>query len=164
IGLDIDSARVAELARGHDRTGEVEPEILAETALTVTDDRELARGADIFIVTAPTPVDQANRPDLSPLLAATESIAGLIDGAKPTIIVYESTVYPGVTEDVCGPLIARVSGLERGRHFFLAYSPERVNPGDREHGIDRIVKVVSGENDEVTDRVASVYDRVTSAG
>ena len=100
IGLDIDSARVAELARGHDRTGEVEADILAGTALTVTDDRERARGADIFIVTAPTPVDQANRPDLSPLLAATESIAGLLDGARPTIIVYESTVYPGVTEDI----------------------------------------------------------------
>jgi UDP-N-acetyl-D-galactosamine dehydrogenase len=109
-------------------------------------------------------VDSANRPDLSPLLAATETVAGLIDRARPTIVIYESTVYPGVTEDMCGPLIERVSGLERGRHFFLAYSPERVNPGDREHSIDRIVKVVSGENEEVTDRVASIYDRVTSAG
>ena len=164
IGLDIDSGRVAELCAGHDRTGEVDAGRLADSALTVTDKSELARAADIYIVTAPTPVDQANRPDLSPLLAATESVAGLIDGEKPTIIVYESTVYPGVTEDMCGPLIERVSGLERGRHFFLAYSPERVNPGDREHGIDRIVKVVSGESDEVTDKVASIYDRVTSAG
>jgi UDP-N-acetyl-D-galactosamine dehydrogenase len=164
IGLDIDSGRVAELCAGHDRTGEVDSGRLADSALTVTDKSEPARGADIYIVTAPTPVDQANRPDLSPLLAATESVARLIDGERPTIIVYESTVYPGVTEDLCGPLIERVSGLERGRHFFLAYSPERVNPGDREHGIDRIVKVVSGENDEVTDKVASIYGRVTSAG
>jgi UDP-N-acetyl-D-galactosamine dehydrogenase len=164
VGFDIDSGRVAELARGHDRTGEVEADRLAASSLEITDRKEEAQGADLYIVTAPTPVDQANRPDLSPLLAATETVAGLIDGAKPTIIVYESTVYPGVTEDVCGPLIARVSGLERGRHFFLAYSPERVNPGDREHGIERIVKVVSGENDEVADKVAAIYERVTSAG
>src|SRR5436305_3475982 len=164
IGFDIDSGRVAELARGHDRTREVEAERLAGAGLAVTDRKEEARGADVYIVTAPTPVDQANRPDLSPLLAATETVAGLIDGAVPTIIIYESTVYPGVTEDACGPLIARVSGLERGRHFFLAYSPERVNPGDREHRIDAIVKVVSGENEAVAARVASIYDRVTSAG
>jgi UDP-N-acetyl-D-galactosamine dehydrogenase len=164
VGLDIDSRRVAELVAGHDRTGEVEAARLADSSLTVTDQSELARAADIYIVTAPTPVDQANRPDLSPLLAATESVARLIDGAKPTIIVYESTVYPGVTEDLCGPLIERVSGLTRGREFFLAYSPERVNPGDREHSIDRIVKVVSGENEAVVDKVAAVYDRVTSAG
>jgi UDP-N-acetyl-D-galactosamine dehydrogenase len=164
VGYDIDSDRVAELARGHDRTREVEPERLAGAALEVTDREARAAGADIYIVTAPTPVDQANRPDLSPLLAATETVAGLIDRDRPAIVIYESTVYPGVTEDVCGPLIARVSGLERGRHFFLAYSPERVNPGDREHRIDRIVKVVSGENEAVAARVASIYDRVTKAG
>jgi UDP-N-acetyl-D-glucosamine/UDP-N-acetyl-D-galactosamine dehydrogenase len=164
IGFDIDSRRVAELARGHDRTHQVEAAELAETGLTTTDRREEARGADIYIVTAPTPVDRANRPDLSPLLAATESVAGLIDAARPTIVIYESTVYPGVTEDICGPLIERVSGLERGRHFFLAYSPERVNPGDREHGIEKIVKVVAGENDAVTGRVAALYDKVTDAG
>jgi len=164
VGFDIDSGRVAELARGHDRTREVASERLSRAALTVTDQSELVRGADIYIVTAPTPVDSANRPDLSPLLSATETVAGLIDDATPTIIIYESTVYPGVTEDVCGPLIERVSGLERGRHFFLAYSPERVNPGDTEHTIDRIVKVVSGENEDVIEKVAALYDRVTSAG
>ena len=151
IGLDIDSGRVAELCAGHDRTGEVDAGRLADSALTVTDKSELARAADIYIVTAPTPVDQANRPDLSPLLAATESVAGLIDGEKPTIIVYESTVYPGVTEDMCGPLIERVSGLERGRHFFLAYSPERVNPGDREHGIDLVRDLVTLAGDDLHD-------------
>src|SRR3982751_4327185 len=97
VGFDIDSGRVAELARGHDRTGEGEPERLAGAGLEITDEAEAIRGADLYIVTAPTPVDQANRPDLSPLLAATESVARLIDGATPAIIVYESTVYPGVT-------------------------------------------------------------------
>jgi UDP-N-acetyl-D-glucosamine/UDP-N-acetyl-D-galactosamine dehydrogenase len=163
-GLDIDSRRVAQLKQSHDGTGEIDSERLAGSTLIVTDQPHEAEGADVYIITAPTPVDQANRPDLSPLLAATESVAGLIDGARPTIIIYESTVYPGVTEDICGPLIERVSGLERGRHFFLAYSPERVNPGDREHSIERIVKVVAGENEEVTSRVAALYDRVTSAG
>ena len=115
-------------------------------------------------MTVPTPVDDANRPDLSPLLAATELVAGLIDGGRPAIIVYESTVYPGVTEEVCGPLIERVSGLARGTHFFLAYSPERINPGDREHTVDRIVKVVAGENDAVSEQVATIYGRVTTAG
>jgi UDP-N-acetyl-D-glucosamine/UDP-N-acetyl-D-galactosamine dehydrogenase len=163
-GLDIDSRRVAQLKQGHDRTGEVAAERLAASPLAVTDRPEEAAGADVYIVTAPTPVDQANRPDLDPLRAATESVARLIDGGRPTIVVYESTVYPGITEDLCGPLIERVSGLERGKHFFLAYSPERVNPGDREHSIERIVKVVAGENDEVTASIAAIYDRVTTAG
>src|SRR5580765_617052 len=96
VGFDIDSGRVTELARGYDRTGEVQGDRLVESSLTVTDEREIARGADIYIVTAPTPVDQANRPDLAPLLAATESVAGLMDDSRPTIIIYESTVYPGV--------------------------------------------------------------------
>jgi len=163
-GLDIDARRVAELKRGHDRTGEITGERLAASPLAVTDRPDEARAADVYIVTAPTPVDRANRPDLNPLLAATESVAGLIDGGRPTIVVYESTVYPGVTEDLCGPLIERVSGLERGRDFFLGYSPERVNPGDRAHSIDRIVKVVAGENEEVTERIAAIYGRVTGAG
>ena len=163
-GLDIDSGRVAQLRQGHDCTREINPERLAGSTLIVTDQPHDAKGADVYIITAPTPVDEANRPDLSPLLAATESVAGLIDGARTTIIIYESTVYPGVTEDICGPLIERISGLERGRHFFLAYSPERVNPGDREHGIERIVKVVAGENEEITAQLASVYGVVTSGG
>lgn len=163
-GFDIDSARVAELGRGHDRTGEVGEDRLARSPLALTDRRDEARGADLYIVTVPTPVDGANRPDLSPLLAATETVAGLIDKNRPTTIVYESTVYPGVTEEICGPLIERGSGLVRGTHFFLGYSPERVNPGDREHGIERIVKVVAGENDAVTEQIAHVYGRMTAAG
>jgi len=164
IGFDIDSRRVEELGQGHDRTREVDPAQLASSTLRLTGSATEARGADLYIVTVPTPVDSANRPDLKPLLAATETVAGLIDPQVPATIVYESTVYPGVTEDVCGPALARVSGLERGRHFFLAYSPERVNPGDREHSIDRIMKVVAGENDAVTERVAQVYGQITTGG
>ena len=164
VGYDIDATRIAELAAGRDSTFEIEAERLSQSALEVTDRLEEARGADVYIITVPTPVDQANRPDLAPLLGATETVGGLIDGGRPAIIIYESTVYPGVTEDLCGPLIERESGLTRGVHFFLAYSPERINPGDREHTVDRIVKVVSGENEVVTERVAAIYDAVTSAG
>jgi UDP-N-acetyl-D-galactosamine dehydrogenase len=164
VGLDIDPQRVAELKRGHDRTLELPTERLNASPLAFTDQPDEARGADVYVVTAPTPVDHANRPDLSPLLAATESVARLIERGRPTIVIYESTVYPGVTEEVCGPLIERTAGLVRGKDFFLAYSPERVNPGDREHTVERIIKVVAGESEAVTDRVAALYDRVTSAG
>jgi UDP-N-acetyl-D-galactosamine dehydrogenase len=164
IGYDIDAGRVAELARGHDRTGEIAADRLSASPLTATGDPEAARGADIYIVTAPTPVDAANRPNLAPLLQATETVARLIDGGNAPVIVFESTVYPGVTEDLCGPLIARVAGLEPGKDFFLAYSPERINPGDREHTVERIVKVVAGETDAVTERIADIYGRVTSGG
>src|SRR5206468_10388446 len=113
-------------------------------------------GADIYIVTVPTPVDQARVPDLSAVIEATRTIALLIDRDKRPIIVYESTVYPGVTEDL-GLEIERVSGLERGRAFPLAYSPERINPGDREHSIDKITKLVAGESEEVVERIAEIY-------
>ncbi len=163
-GFDIDARRIDELREGRDRTGEIAQATLHDSALKVSADSEAIRGLDVYIVTAPTPVDDANRPDLSPLLSATESVARLIDATKPAIIVFESTVWPGVTEDICGPAIERVSGLKRGEHFFLAYSPERINPGDREHSVDKIVKVVSGENEAVIDRVAEIYGRVTTAG
>jgi UDP-N-acetyl-D-galactosamine dehydrogenase len=163
-GLDIDSGRVEQLKQGSDRTNEVEAEALAASALKLTSRPEDCRGADIYIVTVPTPVDADNRPDLGPVIGATRSVAGLIDPARPPVIVYESTVYPGVTEEICGPLIEEVSGLVRGRDFFLGYSPERINPGDREHSVDRIVKVVAGENEEVTERLAALYGAVTSAG
>jgi UDP-N-acetyl-D-galactosamine dehydrogenase len=164
LGFDIDESRVAELRRGHDRTNEVDPERIARSALTLTERGEEARGADLYIVTVPTPVDGANRPDLTPLLAATELVAGLVERGRPTTIVYESTVYPGVTEEICGPLIERTAGLTRGSDFFLGYSPERVNPGDREHGIEKIVKVVAGESEAVSDQLAHVYGRMTAAG
>jgi UDP-N-acetyl-D-galactosamine dehydrogenase len=163
-GLDIDSTRVAELRAGTDRTGEVSSERLRASSLELTDRSDEARAADVYIVTVPTPVDGANRPDLSPLLSATRAVAGLIDPARPATIVYESTVYPGVTEDLCGPLLAETSGLVRGRHFFLGYSPERINPGDREHTVDRIVKVVAGENEAVAVQLEQIYGRATTGG
>ncbi|HEV2748046.1 MAG TPA: nucleotide sugar dehydrogenase [Allosphingosinicella sp.] len=164
LGFDIDERRIDEIKSGFDRTHEVGARALRSTALQVTSDPAACVGADMFIVTVPTPVDGASRPDLGPLLAATEGVARLLDPVRKPIVVYESTVYPGVTEDICGPLIERVSGLKRGVNFFLGYSPERINPGDREHSVDRIVKVIAGENDEVTDRMAALYGRVTSAG
>src|SRR4051812_14912671 len=160
-GFDVDSGRVDALKRGVDRTREVEEGALRASALALTSRAEDCRGADFYIVTVPTPVDSANRPDLGPLEAATRSVAALLDPARKPVIVYESTVYPGVTEEICGPLIEQVSGLERGRDFFLGYSPERINPGDREHSVDRIIKVVAGENAAVTERLAAVYGAVT---
>jgi UDP-N-acetyl-D-galactosamine dehydrogenase len=164
VGLDIDRRRVAELESGHDRTHEVDEATLSASGLRYTSEASDCVGADIYIVTVPTPVDGDNQPDLKPVIGATEAVAGMLDAAKKPIIVYESTVYPGVTEDICGPLIERLSGLKRGTDFFLGYSPERINPGDREHTVERIVKVVAGENEEVTKRLADMYGKVTSAG
>jgi UDP-N-acetyl-D-galactosamine dehydrogenase len=164
VGLDIDEKRVDELKLGIDRTREVESEKLAASPLRLTSRSADAAGADIYIVTVPTPVDGDNCPDLRPVISATRSVAALLDPTRKPIVVYESTVYPGVTEEVCGPLIEEISGLRRGRDFFLGYSPERINPGDREHTVDRIVKVVAGENEAVTDRLSAMYGEVTSAG
>jgi UDP-N-acetyl-D-galactosamine dehydrogenase len=164
IGLDIDTRRVAELQDGHDRTNEIEGAVLAASPLRLTSDAAECAGADVYIVTVPTPVDENNQPDLRPVIGATRSLAKLLDPARKAIVVYESTVYPGVTDDLCGPLIEEVSGLKRGVDFFLGYSPERINPGDREHTVDRIVKVIAGENEDVTERLAVIYGAVTSAG
>ena len=163
-GFDIDEARVYELRRGVDRTREVEAEALAASSLKLTADPAECRGKSVYIVTVPTPVDAENKPDLRPVTGATRSVAAMLDPAEKPVVVYESTVYPGVTDDICGPLLERESGLRRGEDFFLGYSPERINPGDREHTVDRIVKVIAGENEEVTERLAEIYGRVTSAG
>jgi UDP-N-acetyl-D-galactosamine dehydrogenase len=164
VGFDIDRDRIAELRERVDRTHEVgEAELKASTLRLTADSAECA-GADVYIITVPTPVDEANRPDLSAVIAATQMVAGLIDpGLRPTI-VFESTVYPGVTEDICGPEIERLGGLRRGRDFRLGYSPERINPGDREHTVDRITKVIAGEDEEVLDQLAHIYGAVTSGG
>jgi UDP-N-acetyl-D-galactosamine dehydrogenase len=168
IGFDNDPERIAELRRGEDRTREADRQALlaaqAAGTLSLTDRLDTCEGADIYIVTVPTPVDGANRPDLSLLERASATVGQLLVAARRPVVVFESTVYPGVTEDVCGPILASTSGLERGRDFFLGYSPERINPGDREHTIDRIPKVVAGENPEVTARLAAVYGRLTTGG
>ncbi len=163
-GLDIDASRIEELNAAHDRTGEIGAERLRSSSLTYVTSADACPKADIYIMTIPTPVDVNKTPDLGPLLAATRAIASVIDPTRKPIIVYESTVYPGVTEDICGPEIERISGLKVGKDFFLGYSPERINPGDREHTIDRIMKVVAGQNDEVTERLAKIYGAITSGG
>lgn len=160
IGLDIDETRIAQLRAGDDRTHEVDAETLSASTLLLTADPALCAGADIYIVTVPTPVDDQNNPDLGPLMAATRTVSRLLDAARKPIIVYESTVYPGVTEEECGVALEQLSGLVCGRDFFLGYSPERINPGDREHTIDRITKVVAGQTPEVTDTLADVYGAI----
>ncbi|MDE2404421.1 MAG: nucleotide sugar dehydrogenase [Sphingomonadales bacterium] len=168
IGLDIDARRIEELHAGHDRTGEIDRDRLESSALMLAADPDVCPPADFYIVTVPTPIDGANRPDLRLVEAASRTIArllpaALVEGRVP-VVVYESTVYPGVTEDVCAPILEAHSGLKCGRDFFLGYSPERINPGDREHTIDKITKVVSGQTPDVLDRVADLYASITSGG
>ncbi|MFN7699307.1 MAG: nucleotide sugar dehydrogenase, partial [Deltaproteobacteria bacterium] len=168
VGFDIDPRRVAELERGHDRTNEVEGDALEKTTLKMTTDPAALAGISFFVVTVPTPIDANRQPDLRPVKSASESVGralGQRDG-KPegAIVVYESTVYPGVTEEYCGPILEKLSGLKRGRDFKLGYSPERINPGDREHTLERTVKVVAGEDEASLARVASVYGAIVSAG
>jgi UDP-N-acetyl-D-galactosamine dehydrogenase len=167
-GLDIDTRRIAELQAGHDRTGEIEPARLAASTLVLTSDPAAVPPADFYIVTVPTPIDAANRPDLRLIEAASRNVGAMLSAAvaegRAPVVVYESTVYPGVTEDLCAPILEAVSGLKCGVDFFLGYSPERINPGDREHTIDKITKVVSGQTPEVLDRVAALYGAVTSGG
>jgi UDP-N-acetyl-D-galactosamine dehydrogenase len=163
-GFDIDLERIEELKAGLDRTNEVPEEALRGTPLRLTSAEADCAGANVYIVTVPTPVDNNNRPDLAAVVAATRMIGGLIDPSKRPTIIYESTVYPGVTEEICGPEIERTGGLQRGRDFRLGYSPERINPGDRQHTIDKITKVIAGEDPEVVDQLASIYGAITEGG
>ena len=167
-GFDVDTRRIAELEAGHDRTGEIERERLEASSLALTGDPAACPPSAFYIVTVPTPIDAHNRPDLSIVEAASRTVGAMLKaahdaGLKP-VVVYESTVYPGVTEDLCGPILEQVSGLVCGTDFFLGYSPERINPGDREHTIDKITKVVSGQTPEVLEQVAALYNAVTSGG
>jgi UDP-N-acetyl-D-glucosamine/UDP-N-acetyl-D-galactosamine dehydrogenase len=173
-GFDIDAGRIAELRGGHDRTREVDPDDLRGGSLVLTSDVSGLAGHELYIVTVPTPVDARNQPDLRAVLAACRTVGTALrdswgesrpDGGLPApVVVFESTVYPGVTEDICGPALEESSGLVCGRDFFLGYSPERINPGDREHTISRITKVIAGQTEEVTERLAAVYGAVTTAG
>jgi UDP-N-acetyl-D-galactosamine dehydrogenase len=162
VGFDIDQRKVAELRDGHDRTGEIEESRLRASTLRLSSDDADLSGRTFFVVAVPTPVDADNRPDLRALVKASETVGrALSPGA---VVVYESTVYPGVTEEVCGPVLAQVSGLRAGIDFSLGYSPERINPGDKEHVLERITKVVSGQDDPTLERVADAYGRVVEAG
>lgn len=162
IGFDISDKRIDELRRGFDSTNEVTAADLAQPGLKFTTDPNDLNAADFHIVAVPTPITETKQPDLGPLLAATRTIGAAIKAGD--IIVYESTVYPGVTEEVCAPVLEEVSGLKCGKDFFLGYSPERINPGDAEHRFDTIVKVVSAQTPEALDIVATVYSDVISAG
>jgi UDP-N-acetyl-D-galactosamine dehydrogenase len=162
IGFDISALRIRELKDGIDRTGEVTAEELRSSDILYTDRIEELRGADFHIVAVPTPVDEANQPDLTPMLKASETVGKALK--KGDIVVYESTVYPGVTEDECVPILERVSGLSCGTDFTVGYSPERINPGDKEHTFTRIKKVVAGQDAATLEVVAAVYGSVVTAG
>ncbi len=163
-GLDISAERIAELARGDDRTGEIDADALGASTLEYRADAAGCAPADVYIVTVPTPVDERNRPDLRALILASEMVGRMLDASRKPLVIFESTVYPGVTEELCVPAMERVSGLKWKDDFVVGYSPERINPGDREHSVDRIVKVVSGDSPETTARVAAIYERVTTGG
>jgi UDP-N-acetyl-D-galactosamine dehydrogenase len=162
VGFDVHAEKVAELRRGYDRNHEQPEAVLRATTLEMTSDAEKLRGCTLFVVAVPTPVDDNNVPDLTPVERASETVGRVL--GPGAIVVYESTVYPGVTEDVCGPILERVSGLRRGNDFKLGYSPERINPGDKEHTLERITKVVSGEDAATLDRVAAAYGAIVDAG
>ncbi len=158
-GFDVSTDRVSALRDGRDETGEVADNVLGGADLDLSDDSADLRGQDVYIVTVPTPVDGDNRPNLSALSNACRTIGPCL---RPgALVVVESTVYPGVTEEVCGPLLAEMSGLTAGEDFHLGYSPERINPGDRIHGLDNITKVVASQTDTVTDYLARLYGKVT---
>jgi len=162
IGFDISDKKINELRDGVDASGELSREDLAQVAIDYTSDPSRLGEATFLIVTVPTPIDASNRPDLRPLEVASRTIgANLAQGA---IVVYESTVYPGVTEEVAVPILEQSSRLKCGVDFKVGYSPERINPGDKVHTIDKIVKVVSGQDQETLETVAKVYERVVSAG
>lgn len=162
LGFDINVERVKALKQGVDCTGEVSPDDLKSSRLKITSNPDDLLEANFFIVAVPTPIDRDHRPNLTPLIKASETIGRVLQPGA--IVVYESTVYPGVTEDICGPILEKVSGLQRGIDFKLGYSPERINPGDRAHTFEKIIKVVAAEDADALERVAQVYAAVIEAG
>jgi UDP-N-acetyl-D-glucosamine/UDP-N-acetyl-D-galactosamine dehydrogenase len=162
IGFDISQQRIAALREGNDITGEVTRTALRETRLRLTDNPDTLAEASFLIVTVPTPIDAERRPDLGPLRSACSLIGPRLQ--RGSVVVFESTVYPGLTREVCGPLLAKASGLEQGVGFKLGYSPERINPGDKQHRLETIVKIVAGEDAETLERVAAVYGLIVEAG
>jgi UDP-N-acetyl-D-galactosamine dehydrogenase len=162
IGFDISSRRIDELRNARDATGEVAEAELRASSLLLSSDPDVLDQASFFIVTVPTPIDSARHPDLSPIENACSLIGPRL--RRGSVVVFESTVYPGLTRTICGSLLAKSSGLRQGIDFKLGYSPERINPGDREHRLETITKVVSGEDGNTLDRVAAVYERIIRAG
>jgi UDP-N-acetyl-D-galactosamine dehydrogenase len=165
VGFELSQSRVDELMSGHDSTLEVEDELLQSAlanGFSCTTDIEAIRDCNFYVVAVPTPVDKNNNPDLRPLYGASETVGKVI--SKGDIVVYESTVYPGVTEDECIPVVEKVSGLRYNEEFFAGYSPERINPGDKEHTVEKILKVTSGSTPEIGKIVDEVYASVITAG
>jgi UDP-N-acetyl-D-glucosamine/UDP-N-acetyl-D-galactosamine dehydrogenase len=161
-GFDIDQTRVRELRTGQDRTREVETSDLKHPSLSFTSEAGALQSADFFIVTVPTPIDAARRPDLGAMFEASRLVGAALK--KGDVVVYESTVYPGAVEEECVPILEHCSGLKVGSDFNVGYSPERINPGDKQHRFETIMKVVSAQNPETLDVVANVYGSVVTAG
>ena len=162
VGFDIHAEKVEELRRGFDRNHEHAAEVLQSTRLALTSSPADLSGCTFFVVAVPTPVDANNVPDLTPVERASVTVGKAL--SRGAVVVYESTVYPGVTEDICGAILERVSGLRCGVDFTLGYSPERINPGDKEHVLEKIIKVVSGQDAPTLDRVAAAYGAIVDAG
>ena len=162
IGFDVDKRRIARLKEGEDWTGEIERDALLASSLQFTDQLTELHGCDFFVVAVPTPVDEKNNPDFSLLVRACRSVGSVL--TPGSIVVFESTVHPGATEEICGPELEKASGLRCGIDFKLGYSPERINPGDREHPLEKIVKVVSGQDAESLEVIAGVYEQIIEAG
>ena len=165
VGFDIAQWRIDELRSGHDRTLELSDEQVKEAisnGMEFTNQLDDIKDCNIYIVTVPTPIDNSNKPDLTPLIKSSESIGKVLK--KDDIVIYESTVYPGVTEEVCVPVLERVSGLRFNEDFFCGYSPERINPGDKEHTVTKILKVTSGSTPEIAKKVDELYSSIITAG
>jgi UDP-N-acetyl-D-galactosamine dehydrogenase len=162
VGFDINEPRIQELRQGKDSSLEVEPEELAAVSMTFTDQLDDIRGCNVYIVTVPTPIDDFKTPDLRPLVSASRAVGQVI--AKGDVVIYESTVYPGATEEDCIPVIEEISGLRFNQDFFAGYSPERINPGDKEHRVTTISKVTSGSTPEIADFVDDLYASIIVAG
>ncbi len=162
IGFDISESRINELKSGLDRTLEVSSEDIRKTSVEFTSNPNVLKDVDVIIIAVPTPINSHSIPDLRPLESASKIVGSNM--SKGAIVVYESTVYPGVTEDVCSPTLEKHSGLKAGIDFKLGYSPERINPGDKDHALENIVKVVSGQDKETTDLLAEIYGKVVNAG
>ena len=162
VGFDVDHTRIAELKAGYDRTREVEAEDLVHDSLSFASDPGAIRDSDFYIVTVPTPIDDAHRPDLGAMIAASRSVGAVLK--RGDIVVYESTVYPGAIEEECLPILAETSHLKPGVDFTIGYSPERINPGDKKHRFETITKVVSAQDPQTLDIVADVYGSAVTAG
>ena len=164
VGFDISPPRIQELEDGHDITLEIDDNLLASVKgnIQYTSDIQDAKDCNIYIVTVPTPIDKANRPDLTPLIESSKTIGSVL--SKNNIIIYESTVYPGVTEDVCVPEVEKYSGMKFNKDFYCGYSPERINPGDKEHTVTKILKVTAGSTPEIAQQVDDLYKQVIIAG